>query len=105
MTAIALNTQCPEEILLLRGNRPLCVRINPGMGVWAYASLEYQLAASCPVAQGWVPFVLPEMVALVIRRHVGFTARVRPLRFIKGTTDASNVTHYSHSHHHTTAKV
>jgi glucosamine 6-phosphate synthetase-like amidotransferase/phosphosugar isomerase protein len=105
MTAIALNTQCPEEILLLRGNRPLCMRTHPGLGVWAYASLEYQLTASCPVAQGWVPFTLPEMVALVIRRHVGFTARVRPLRFIKGTPDASNTTNYPPAHHHTPAKV
>lgn len=66
LSAVILNAECPDEVIILKGNRPLSFRWHARYGVLAYASEEPFLQKTCAARDGWEPFVVPAMTVLSI---------------------------------------
>lgn len=66
MSAAIVVSSRPEEIILLKGNRPLEVRYHPGLEAIAYASEQAILDAGL-MQSGWQDVVLDHDEGLVVR--------------------------------------
>jgi amidophosphoribosyltransferase len=81
MSAVVLNTLCPHEILIMKGNRPLHFRWHGGLAALAYASDDAYLDFACDVSEGWVQYPVAEMTAMIIRLAEKFSVQFVPLAF------------------------
>lgn len=68
----------PDEIILLKGNRPLEVRYHGGLGIVAYAS-EAEIVEGALVRKGWQEVTLDHYEGLII--HVGRDLRLEHFEF------------------------
>jgi glucosamine 6-phosphate synthetase-like amidotransferase/phosphosugar isomerase protein len=81
LSAIALNLHCPDEVIVLKGNRPLYFRNHRRLGVLAYASDDLYLEEGAPAEDGWEPYTLPAMTATSFRCREHITQWTLPLKF------------------------
>ncbi len=96
--SLALATNCrPDEIILLKGNMPLEIRLHHRSRLLCYASEAQILDRALGVTNGWEPFPLAPGEGLVIDAGA-WTLRRIPFTF-RGihTTLASSVTGASHT--------
>ena len=75
-----MATTRPEEIILLKGNMPLEVRIQPRTRVLAYASEARILDRALIGEAGWEPLPLAHGEGLVVNTHT-WTHRRVPFTF------------------------
>lgn len=61
MSAILASKAQPFQVLLIHGDKPLCLRHHPGRRVMAYASAGLLLEAMFSQSGGWVSVDLPPM--------------------------------------------
>jgi len=88
MSITLMATTRPEEIILLKGNMPLEVRIQPRTRVLLYASEARILDRALAGEAGWEPLPLAHGEGLVVNTHTWTLQRV-PFTF-KGLTTISD---------------
>lgn len=76
LSAALVATSHPEEILLLKGNMPLKVRLHAGRQVLVYASESRILERALDGEAGWSPLPLQLGEGLVINTHAWTLQRV-----------------------------
>jgi hypothetical protein len=89
MSLALVATTRPEEIILLKGNMPLDVRIQPRTRVLAYASEARILDRALTGEAGWETLPLAHGEGLVVNTHT-WTHRRVPFTFLGLTTMAGN---------------
>jgi len=89
MSLALVATTRPEEIILLKGNMPLEVRIQPRPRVLAYASEARILDRALIGEAGWEPLPLAHGEGLVVNTHT-WTQRRVPFTFLGLTTMAGH---------------
>jgi len=80
MSLALVATTRPEEIILLKGNMPLEVRIQPRTRVLVYASEARILDRALTGEAGWQPLPLAHGEGLVVNTHT-WTLRRVPFTF------------------------
>lgn len=65
LSAVLINADCPHEVVVIKGNRPLFMRWHNRLGALAYASDEQYLDVACAGGEeAWTPYEVDPMTAL-----------------------------------------
>lgn len=81
ISAVLTSIDDPERVIILKGNKPLTLWVNPRRKLVAYASQERWLEQALDGQKGWKKMDLPDMSVITLHRSKLTKPEIQPFHF------------------------